>query len=297
MRFGAVLLFSAAWGLSWGADVTVPGGMVRVEKNSRVHITERQVELTAGTLTYQVDDAAAAQIEIVTPSVSAEAGDVGVYRVTIRKTGESELTARSGRLLVIGATGEQWLEGGQKMIARGPRGNPQYRIVSAVSWWRRLAGLLQNIQISGGVSAESGGDEKTVAAKETHTKPASENSAIPSGSAHSSGDRGKTSDGHANPVNAGPHSGDNRPASGGGAGNHTSAGHSAATLSSGGGAGSHSSAGHSTPSPSSGGGGSSHSSASHTASSSGGGGSSHSSETHSAPAASSSHSDSSAKGK
>jgi hypothetical protein len=241
MRTGALLLVLGALATARGADISVPGGILRVEKTSQVRITDGQVELSHGTITYQVRDAGAAQlVEILTPSVSAKATEEGVYRFSIRKTGESEITAQSGRMVVTAPSGEQWLEAGQKMIARGPRGNPQFRLARSVGWWRRLAGMLQNIQIGGGggASADSGGgDEKTAAAKETHRKP-TESAAVPSGSAHAGSDRAKTSDGHSNSGNAGPHAGDSRSSGG------SSHAASAPSAGSGGASSSHSSESH-----------------------------------------------------
>src|SRR5262245_8045806 len=174
MRTSVALLVLSAWASARGADISVPGGVLTVGKDAQVRITDGQVELTHGTVLYQVQNAGATRVEILTPSVTAKASEEGVYRIVIRRNGESEITAQSGRMVVMAPGGEQWLEAGQKMIARGPRGNPQYRIVSAMAWWKRLSGLLQNIQIGGGggVSVESagGGDEKS-ARRETHTKP------------------------------------------------------------------------------------------------------------------------------
>jgi hypothetical protein len=252
MKTGALLLVLGAWAAAQGADISVRGGVLRVEKNSQIRMTDDQVELTSGTLTFQVQDADAAQVEILTPSVSVKAYAEGVYRISVRKTGESEITAQSGRIVVMAPGGEQWLEAGQKMIARGPRANPQFRIVSAVAWWRRLASLLQNMQIGGGVSAGSGGgEEQSATAKDSRTKPHSENAAIPAGSAHSSENRPKTSDSHSNTSGGSAHSGDSRPAASGGSGSssHSSESHSAPASSS----GSHSSESHAAPASSSGG--------------------------------------------
>lgn len=280
MRTGALLFVLGAWTIAQGADISVPGGVLRVEKNSQIRMTDDLVDLTGGTITYQVQDPDAARVAIQTPSVSVRARAEGVYRIAVRQSGESEITAQSGRMVVMAPAGEQWLEAGQKMIARGPRVNPEFRIVSAVAWWRRLASMLQNMQIGGGVGVGGGGEEQTAPAKETHTKPNSVNAAVPSGSAHSSEDRAKTSDGHSNTSGNSAHSGDSRQATRSGSDNSAHSGDSH-------------------PATSSGSSNSSHSSASHAAPASSGASSSHSSESHAAPAASnsSSHSDSAAKGK
>jgi len=254
MKSGALLLVLGGWSSAPAADVSVPGGILRVARDAAVSISNAQVELTRGTITYHVQDPGAGQVEILTPSVSARAFEEGVYRVVIRKTGESEIIAQSGSMVVMAPGGEQWLETGQKMIARGPRANPEFRIVSAIAWWRRLAGFLENIQISGGggASVESGGgSEQSGAARESHSKPKSESAVVPPRDAHSGADRPKTSDGHSNPASAGPHSGDSRPpSSGGGGSSHSSSSHAApaSTPNGGGGNSSHSAPSHAAPS-------------------------------------------------
>lgn len=261
MRTGALLFVLGAWAIAQGANISVRGGVLRVEKNSQIRMTDDLVDLSGGTIIYQVLDPDAAQVAIQTPSVSVQARAEGVYRISVRKTGESEITAQSGRMVVM-APGRRAMAGSRPEDDRtGAAGESGIRIVSGLAWWRRLASLLQNMQIGGGVGV-GGGEEQTAAAKETRTKPNSENAAVPSGSAHSSEDRAKTSDGHSNTSGNSAHSGDSRPATSSGSGN------------------------------------SSHSSASHAAPANNGGSSSHSSESHAAPAASSSsHSDSASKGK
>src|SRR5438045_7587672 len=116
MKVGALRLSLGTWTAVQAADVSVSGGVLRICRNSRVRITDSQVELTGGTITFQVKDFSAAQVQILTPSVSARAWDEGVYRFAVRKSGESEITAKSGRMVVTAPGGEQWLEAGQRMI-------------------------------------------------------------------------------------------------------------------------------------------------------------------------------------
>src|SRR5436190_19542817 len=185
MRIGALLVLGA-WATAKGADIAVTGGVLRADRSSSVRMTGYQIEVTGGTVTYELRNAVAARVEILTPSVTVKAFEEGTYRIEVRKSGESELTAQTGRMMVAAPGGEQWVEAGQKMIARGPMANPEFRIVSGMAWWRRLAGLLQNMQIGGGggVSVQSGGgqEEEAATAQKTHTKPAGEQSAASSGS-------------------------------------------------------------------------------------------------------------------
>src|SRR5947208_9658769 len=100
MRIGALLLVIGSLATAQGAEIAVPGGVLKTEKNSAVRINGSEVELTGGTVTYQLQNPVAAYVQILTPSVSVKAFEEGEYKITIRKSGESELTAQSGRMMV-----------------------------------------------------------------------------------------------------------------------------------------------------------------------------------------------------
>jgi FecR protein len=121
------------------------------------------VRVMKGSVTFLVGNAATTQAEIVTPSVSIRHAMAGEYRVIINRAGESEIVVREGNVQVAAASGSEWVAAGQKMIARGTPANAQFRIVSAISRWRRMADVLASLMHSGGGSAsnESGSDESS----------------------------------------------------------------------------------------------------------------------------------------
>src|SRR5437764_8643881 len=115
MKIGALLLILGGWAAAHCADIAVPGGILKTDKNSSVRITGYEFELTNGTVVYELQNAVAARVQILTPSVAVRAFEAGEYRIGVRKSGESELTAESGRMMVAAPGGEQWVEAGQKM--------------------------------------------------------------------------------------------------------------------------------------------------------------------------------------
>ena len=121
------------------------------------------VRVMKGSVTFLVANAATTQAEIVTPSVSSRHAMAGEYRVTINRSAESEIVVREGNVQVAAANGSQWVAAGQKMIARGAPANAEFRIVSAISRWRRMADLLANLMHSAGASAsnDSGSDQSS----------------------------------------------------------------------------------------------------------------------------------------
>jgi hypothetical protein len=132
----------------------------RLQANSRILIGRRgdgryRLELVQGGLTYDVVTAAAPSVEIATPSVGVWPAIPGLYEISVTSASESVIVARAGRIEVVAPAGSQWVETGQKLIARGSPQDPRFRIVSALSVWRRLAILVSNLHLSGGNGAAS----------------------------------------------------------------------------------------------------------------------------------------------
>jgi hypothetical protein len=114
-------------------------------------------QLAQGTLDYRVTAPSTAHIEVHTPSVTVRPSQPGVYRMTVKGNGESEIASRAGWLEVYGPGGAQWLEPGQKMVARGSPSNPEFRILNGSRWKRILVGLAQ---MAGNISFSAGGGEQ-----------------------------------------------------------------------------------------------------------------------------------------
>lgn len=117
-----------------------------------------QVQLIQGAVTYRVLNDSRAHMQVDTPSVSVRPSHVGVYRIAVNQAGESQIVASQGNVEVTAPSGSRWVYTNQKMIARGPSTDPEFRIVSAISRWRRAATIMANvIQIASSISIGGGG--------------------------------------------------------------------------------------------------------------------------------------------
>lgn len=151
----------AAGRLSRAEVLLEPAVRLRVDGAAEIRVAELEtrryrMELARGAVTCHVDKRPAVEIHIDTPSVSAHLSRPGVYRISVNRAGESEILAREGEMEVFSPAGSQPLLAGQKMIARGAASNPQYRIVSGVSVWRRaLVAFGSAVQAAGDVSSSS----------------------------------------------------------------------------------------------------------------------------------------------
>jgi hypothetical protein len=119
-----------------------------------------QMILGKGGVTWRVADASPAVAAVETPSVSVQPREPGVYTIAINAKGETEIVAKEGNVEVFADPGSQWVTAGQKMLARGPRSNPEFQIVG-VSRWKRLLSIISKMQIGGVVSSFNAGDESS----------------------------------------------------------------------------------------------------------------------------------------
>ncbi len=118
--------------------------VIRIGPSSEVRfagmdVTNFQIQVAAGTVSFRVQRQGQAQSEIDTPSVAVHPAGPGTYRVTVREDGLSEITVRSGQAEVYSASGSQRLEPGQTMNARGSANDAEFQIVQAIppdSWDR-----------------------------------------------------------------------------------------------------------------------------------------------------------------
>ena len=111
--------------------------MLRVGGNAEVHLTtlennRYQMELARGTVTFRVLRASSANIEVDTPSVSVRPSKVGIYRISVSDSGETELTVRAGDVEVFSPKGSQWVNAGQTMQARGSSADPEFQMGAAI---------------------------------------------------------------------------------------------------------------------------------------------------------------------
>jgi hypothetical protein len=110
--------------------------VVRIGGNAEIRLADLeygryQMELAKGTATYRVFRANNANVEVDTPSVSVRPSKVGVYRIAVSESGETEVMARAGDVEVFTPRGSQWISSGQMMVARGTQADPEFQIVGA----------------------------------------------------------------------------------------------------------------------------------------------------------------------
>ena len=167
------------------AEVQFDNRVLQLAASSAIHVVRAEpgayrLAVGQGTVTCQVMAPPVAALELATPSVFLKPDAAGIYRIAVTGAGESEITAQEGNVEVFAPTGSVWLLAGQKMLARGPADNPEFRIVRAFSRWRRfLTVAMMSLQIAGNASAAfpSGGSGSRTAPKPAAAKPGGTNSA------------------------------------------------------------------------------------------------------------------------
>lgn len=138
----------------------------RIAANTELHLLppasgKYQTELVKGDLTYSAAGPAP-NVTVDTPSVSVRPANEGLYRIAVNAARESEITVHAGQAEIFAASGSEWISAGQKMIARGSPSDPEFKIMSAASRWRRAARvLLSSMQIGGGASFSNSDDRSS----------------------------------------------------------------------------------------------------------------------------------------
>jgi hypothetical protein len=118
--------------------------VLRIGGNAEVRLAQLEsgiyhLEIAKGTVTYRILHASQANAELDTPSVSVRPSREGSYRITVNEAGETEITARAGDVEVFTPRGSQWVYNGQTMMARGTAADPEFQMVTALSYddWDR----------------------------------------------------------------------------------------------------------------------------------------------------------------
>ena len=112
--------------------------MIRLAPTTEVRIGDLgyhqyQVQIASGTTLFRVLRDNDAQIEISTPSVAVRPLKRGVYRVTVKDDGSSEITVRSGEAEIASPKGTEKLAAGKTMEARGAAANPEFQVTAAIA--------------------------------------------------------------------------------------------------------------------------------------------------------------------
>jgi hypothetical protein len=112
--------------------------LIRIGANAEFRLAELAVnryrlQIAHGTVTFRVLRESHAHVEIDTPTVSVTPSHLGSYRVYVQEDGQTEITVRQGDVQVSTPQGNEPLQAGQTMLARGNPADPEFRIVPAIA--------------------------------------------------------------------------------------------------------------------------------------------------------------------
>jgi hypothetical protein len=112
--------------------------MIRLAPQTEVRLGELayhryQVQIATGTTIFRVLRDNDAEIEISTPSVAVRPLKRGVYRITVKPDGTSEITIRSGEAEIASPKGTEKLGAGKTMEARASADNPEFQTTAAIT--------------------------------------------------------------------------------------------------------------------------------------------------------------------
>jgi hypothetical protein len=111
--------------------------MIRLAPSTEVRLGDLayhqyQVQIANGTTLFRVLRDNEAQIEISTPSIAVRPLRKGVYRITVKADGTTEVTVRSGEVEIASPKGTEKLGAGKTMEARGSADNPEFQVIAAI---------------------------------------------------------------------------------------------------------------------------------------------------------------------
>jgi hypothetical protein len=112
--------------------------MIRLAPGTEVRLGDLayhqyQIEIAGGTTLFRVLRDTDAEIEISTPSIAVRPLKRGVYRVTVKPDGSTEVTVRSGEVEIASPKGTEKLGAGKTMDVRGAADNPEFKTAVAVA--------------------------------------------------------------------------------------------------------------------------------------------------------------------
>jgi hypothetical protein len=92
-----------------------------------------QIQVATGTISFRILRDSDAQVELSTPSVSIHPLRKGIYRVTVKPDGSSEITVRAGGDAEISSpNGSEKLGSGHTMLARGAGADVEFQVVGII---------------------------------------------------------------------------------------------------------------------------------------------------------------------
>jgi hypothetical protein len=134
-----------------------------------------RLSLTKGTLMHYVTGPSLTEVRIDTPNVWVTPSHEGAYEISVDSPVKSQVVAEAGSVAVFAAQGHEWVDAGQKMLVRGDAANPQFKLTSALTVWKRLSIALSTLHVGGGGGGVSAGSDDSASesyeAKPSHPAP------------------------------------------------------------------------------------------------------------------------------
>ena len=128
---------SIATGRSSRAEVQLgPGNLVRLNEETRLRIVDVgnryfRIEVLSGTVNVSQLKGGEADIDIMAPNTTVRPLKTGVYRVTVRDGGQTDLTVRKGEAEIVSSHGGEKVKSGHRASVRGERQSPELRVSDA----------------------------------------------------------------------------------------------------------------------------------------------------------------------
>ena len=98
-------------------------------------------------------------MRIDTPNIWVTPAQEGAYEISVDSPVKSQVVAEAGSVAVFAAQGHEWVDAGQKMLIRGDPSNPQFKLTSALTVWKRLSIALSTLHVGGGGGGVSVGSD------------------------------------------------------------------------------------------------------------------------------------------
>lgn len=128
---------SISTGRSSRAEVQLgPGNLVRLNEDTRVRIVDVgnlyfRLEVLTGTVNVSQLKGGEADIDVMAPNTTVRPLKTGVYRISVREGGQTDLTVRKGEAEIVSNRGGERVKSGHRASVRGERQNPELRISDA----------------------------------------------------------------------------------------------------------------------------------------------------------------------
>jgi hypothetical protein len=155
---------------AWADLLIDPEHTVRMRGETEVDLLtvepgHYRLSLTKGTLVHYVTGQSLTELRIDTPNVWVTPSHEGVYEISVDGPGKSQIVAEAGSIAVFAAQGHEWVNAWEKMLVRGDASNPQFKLSSALTVWKRLSIALSTLNRGGGGGAafSAGSDDSSPA--------------------------------------------------------------------------------------------------------------------------------------